>query len=537
MAGPLPFTRRRLLVGGAATAATAFTAVGGLASCGGSSDESGGDASPGAAGSGVPTTRHAARLRADPFTLGVASGDPLADRVVLWTRLAPMPLAGGLAGMPDDPVDVVWQVATDQRFSRVVIEGVAVADPANVHAVHVDADGLDPLGDYFYRFTVGEWRSPVGHTRTAAEPGSRLEQLRLAVLCCQLFGTGYYAAYRHLLDEDLDVVVHLGDYVYEQPIGNPDRPVVPETVPVSLDDYRLRYASYRVDANLQTAHARYPFLCMWDDHEVVNNYAADTEPGDSDTTTSMRARRAAAYRAYWEHLPLRLSPPDGPDVTLYRSATFGDLAQLYLLDERQYADEPPCRDSSVSDLGNCPARGSERQYLGDDQDRWLATALGESRARWNLVGNPTVVAGVNMGSASNPTYYLETWDGYPAARRRFLDRLADDDVANPVVLTGDWHEGMVNDVHLDPEDPGTAVVATELMAPAVSSPLYDAPGTANPHIRHQVLRHGYLTVQVEPERLTARFRVLDDVGQADAAITTDSTWEISDGNPRATRRG
>jgi len=529
-----PFSRRRFLVGAAASA-TAVAATG-LGGCSG--DDPGHADDTTGLGLGATTTLHTARLAGDPFTLGVASGDPLPDRVVLWTRLAPTPLAGGLAGMPDDRVDVIWQVASDAQFTRVVSRGTSTAAPANAHAVHVDAAGLDPASDYFYRFTVGEWTSPVGRTRTTTEPGAALHRLRLGVVCCQNFGTGHYAAYRHLLDEDLDLVVHLGDYIYELPLGAAERPVLPTSVPRSLDEYRLRYASYRADRDLQAAHARYPFLCMWDDHEVTNNYAADTEPDPSASPEAVGARRAAAYRAYWEHLPLRLSPPDGPELTLYRDVTFGRLARLYLLDERQYADEPPCRDTSASDLGNCPARLDERRYLGEEQDQWFAAALDGSAASggevgWNLIGNPTVIAGVNMGDASTANYYLETWDGYPVARRRFLARLADERVANPVVLTGDWHAGMVNDVHLDPEDRATPVVATELMAPAISSTLYDAPRAANPQIRHQVLKHGYLTAQVEPERLTATFRVLDDAMRPDSGISTDSTWQLTTGEPHA----
>jgi alkaline phosphatase D len=524
------FTRRAFLVGAAATA-TAASSSWALA-CGGDDDESK-DGAGDAVGPGVPTTRHTARLSGDPFVLGVASGDPLADRVILWSRLAPTPLAGGLGGMPDDPVDVVWEVATDDQFTKIVRNGSTTATPADAHSVHVDADGLESARDYFYRFTVGRWTSPTGRTRTAAAPGERLDRLGLGVVTCQYFDTGYYAAYRHLLNEDLDLIVHLGDYIYELPLGSTDRPVLPAGIPVTLDDYRLRYASYRSDPDLQAAHARFPFMCMWDDHEVSNNYAGDTLPDAAVDPAAVRTQRAAAYRAYWEHLPLRLAPPDGADVTLYRSADFGGLARLYLLDERQYADVPPCRDTSISDLGNCPARADERVYLGDDQDRWFAGAVGTGGVTWNLIGNPTVLAGVNMGQPDSPSYYLETWDGYPAARRRFLSRLADDRVGNPVVLTGDWHAGMINDVHLDPEDRSTPVVATELMTPAISSLIFEAPLGQNPQIRHQVLKHGYLTVAVEPERLTATLRVLDDVGRADSGISTDSTWVITPDSPQA----
>ena len=532
MGGPewtLPrVTRRGFLVGVAATAAVA------AAGCSGGDDDdkrSGGDQ-----GLGPTTTRHAARLSGDPFQLGVASGDPLADRVILWTRLTPTPLTPGLAGMPDDKVDVIWQVATDERFGKVVTQGVATADPADAHAVHVDADGLHPASDYFYRFTVGEWTSPVGRTRTAAAPGEPLDKLALGIVTCQFFGGGRYGAYRNLLDEDVDLVVHLGDYIYELPIARTDQKVLPEAIPVTLEDYRLRYASYRSDTDLQAAHARYPFMCMWDDHEVQNNYAGDHLQSPDVPAEEVRQLKAAAYRAYWEHLPLRLSRPDGPEMTLYRDATFGDLARLYLLDERQYADEPPCRDEVASDFGDCAARlGGDRAYLGDEQEAWFTEASGAGGVAWNLIGNPTAIAGINSGTAAKPQYYLENWNGYPGARRRFLQGLSGDDVANPVMLTGDWHAGMVADVHLDPEDLDTPVVAVELMTPAISSMIDALPREANPQIHHAVDRHGYTTLHIEPERLTATFRVLDDVSKADTGITTDSTWQITAGEASATR--
>ncbi|MGH9112909.1 MAG: alkaline phosphatase D family protein, partial [Acidimicrobiales bacterium] len=380
----------------------------------------------------------------------------------------------------------------------------------------------------------GDWTSPLGRTRTLAAPGEALRRLGLAVLTCQAFGTGYYAAYRHLLDENLDLIVHLGDYIYELPFATvKGRDVLPARAPATLDDYRLRHASYRMDPDLQQAHARFPFMCMWDDHEVTDNYAGDTTPTDA-SPEAVSQLRAVAYRAYWEHLPLRLSPPDGPSVTLYRDVAFGDLARLCLLDERQYAAEPPCRDEGASgDLGTCAARADERQYLGAEQEQWLSDAIGQGGVTWNLIGNPTVIAGVNVGEATAPAYYLENWDGYPAARRRFLSRLADPAVSNPVVLTGDWHAGMVNDVHLDPDDHATAVVATELMTPAISSLIFDAPRAQNPQIRHFVGKHGYMTVAVESERVTAAFRVLDDVTRADSGISTDSTWQITAGQPSA----
>ncbi len=485
-----------------------------------------------AAGTTSRPTLPPLKLSADPFTLGVASGDPLASNVVLWTRLAPAPTTGGLAGMPDAPVDVTWQVATDEAFTSVVTSGTARTESGAAHSVHVDAGGLAPSTDYYYRFTAGGFTSPVGRTRTFAGGDSVPDHLRVGVVTCQDFGTGYYAAYRHLLDEDLHLVVHLGDYIYEH-----DLPIVrsltPPGTPTDLDGFRSRYAAYKADADLRAAHARYPFLVMWDDHEVTNNYAGNTGTFGQ-TADDMREMRAAAYRAWWEHMPVRVAPPTDADVDIYRSVKIGGLARISLLDERQYADVPPCRDSAVSDTGDCPARaGNDREYLGPKQQSWFAQTVAPKDVVWDLVGNPTVVAGVNAGTLAAPAYYLETWDGYPQARRRFIESLRTAG-GQPVVLTGDYHAGMVADIHETPGDTSTAVVTTELMTPAVTSVPFPLPRETNPHIHYATERHGYLTLDVEPTQITATFRLLDDIAKPDTAITTGATWRIAKGAASAT---
>lgn len=512
--------RRELLIGAASLAA--------LAACGsGGESSSGGDAGT----TTRPTTLHTARLTGDPFGLGVASGDPLPDSVILWARLALDPLAAeGDGGMPADRVDVQWEVATDDRFTAIAARGVATAEPDAGHSLHVDAGGLDPATDYHYRFTVGEWTSPVGRTRTLAAPGDSPARFSLAVANCQWLDTGRYAAYRHMLDEDLDLVLHLGDYIYEYPGPR----AVPDRFPESLADYRLRYAAYRSDDDLRAAHARFPFVCTWDDHEVVNNYMGDTDP-EGRPAEEVQALKEAAYRAWWEHLPVRLDPPDGSDLAVYRHLDIGDLARLYVLDERQDADPPPCRGTAtaIEDAGDCPERTEgDQSNLGPDQEAWFEARAAESGATWNLVGNPVVLSGVDAGTGDVSVHYLDSWDGYPQARTRFIDALADTD--NPVVLTGDYHAGMVLDLHRRPFDQDSEIVATELMSPPISSILFPQDvSTRTPQLRQQINAHGYLAVQVEPERLTARFRVLDDVTDVDSAIRTEATWEIDAGNPRA----
>ncbi len=521
--------RRQFLTGAAATAAA--LAVG----CSSDSDDAArttGTASPSSTAA-VPSTSSVPDLATDPFTLGVASGDPLADRVILWTRLAPQPLADdGRGGMAADPVEVVWQVATDESFETVVAAGVAVAEAAFGHSVHVDATGLEPGTEYRYRFAVGDHTSPVGRTRTLAT-GSP-ERFSLAVVNCQMLEGGQYGAYRNLADEDLDVVLHLGDYIYEYPGGTADRAAAPARALATLDDYRLRYAAYKVDEHLQAAHARFPFVATWDDHEVANNYAGDLLPGDPDPEVG-RALKGAAYQAWWEHLPVRLEAPNASsDLAVYRALAVGDLARVHVLDERQDADQPPCRpdEGMPVDFGDCEERlGEDRSRLGQAQEAWLEHSLAEGGVTWNLLGNPVVLAGVDAGR-DGAAFYLDTWDGYPQARERLIAQLGAS--SNPVVLTGDYHAGMVLDVHERPFDQASAVAAPEFMAPPISSPLFaDDVSPRTPHLRQQLNNHGYLTVEVTPDELTARFRVLDDVADARSAISTAATWTVAAGDPVA----
>ena len=510
-------TRRGFLLG---TGATLL-----LASC---SADDGGSAST----TSTTTVRHTARLSDDPFTLGVASGDPAADSVVLWTRLAPQPLAAdGAGGMAGDPVDVQWQLSADDGFASIVAEGVATAVPDEGHSLHVVADGLDPATEYHYRFTVGEFTSGIGRTRTLPAPGDPVDRFRLAVANCQWYEAGTYAAYRHMAqEEDLALVLHLGDYIYEYAAGG-DRPSAPDHEVVTLEDYRLRYASYKVDPDLQGAHAATAFVATWDDHEVVNNYLGDTVPGNRAANRRLPERRAAAYRAWWENLPTRLPAPTGEDVDIYRDLVVGDLARIQVLDERQYADVAPCRDEVTDDFGDCAERDEDRTRLGDAQEAFLAESLTRADTTWNLVGNPVVLAGIDAGTTESE-YYLDTWDGYPDAQRRMIASLAA--AQNPVVLTGDYHAGMVLDVNERPFDTDSELVCTELMAPPISSVLFpDDVSRRTPQLRQQLNGHGYLTVTTEPEQVTAEFRVLRDVQQARSPIRTRATWRIRAGEPRA----
>lgn len=424
-----------------------------------------------------------------PFTLGVASGDPLPHGVVLWTRLAPDPLFGG--AMMDKPVVVGWEVAEDESFRHIVRRGVEVALPRWGHAVHVELWGLKPGRWYWYRFHTGLHASPVGRTRTAPSPLARTKQLNLAFASCQHYEAGYYAAYRHMARDDLDMVLHLGDYIYEgTPGAGGARTHEGTGEPLTVEDYRNRHAQYRSDPDLQSAHAAFPFIVTWDDHEVDNNWAGDIpQDPEQQPRSAFLARRAAAFQAYYEHMPLRLpSRPRRTGMGLFRDLRFGDLAAINVLDGRQYRSDQPCRQDFPS-APDCPDRHHPSlTMLGRHQRAWLTRNLRRSPTRWNVLANQTIFAPFDYDPAGGQAFNMDQWDGYPAERQQLLDLFASGRVRNPVVLTGDWHSSWVNELRHHGEDPASPVVGTEFVGTSIASPCSWAPAvaaalSANPHVR------------------------------------------------------
>jgi len=484
----------------------------------------------------LPRPAGGVTLPGPAFTLGVASGNPRPDRVILWTRLAPLPLEGG--GMPDQAVDVRWDVATDEGFAKIARRGTATAKPGGAHSVHVDVGGLEPGAEYFYRFRVGDDVSPVGRTRTLPKPGSAPKQLRLALATCQDYGTGYYTAYRDLVDRDPALVFFLGDYIYEHAIFSFADRANPTIEAVTLDDYRARYALYKTDADLQAAHQAVPWVTTWDDHEVDNNYAGDVSQGD-EPPDEFRARRAAAYRAWYEHMPVRLEPPRDAGVRVYQDFSFGDLARFFVLDTRQYADVPPCREQSapLTDTGpTCPDRERpDRTILGERQERWLLRGIERADERWSVLAQPVQMAGLDVDLADGaPQYYLDSWDGYPAARARVVEALANSRAESPIVLTGDYHASFVSDLRPDPFDTGAPVVATEFVAPAISSSPFSTDFTAgNPHVKYFDDRRGYVACTIERDTWTTEFRYVTDVQSAEPAFEAGPTFVVGRGTPEA----
>lgn len=482
----------------------------------------------------------APRFSLYPFTLGVASGDPLPDSVVLWTRLTTDPLNGG--GYPPYNIPVKWEIAEDERFQRVVQTGTTVARPELGHSVHVDVNGLKPGHEYWYRFKSGSEISPVGRTKTAPSPQSRLTDFTFAFASCQQFEHGYYTAYRHMAREDLDLVVHLGDYIYEYGPhryiasgGNIRKHHGRETK--TLADYRNRYAQYRSDEDLKAAHANFPWLVVWDDHEVQNNYAAQMPERGRGGKDFLR-RRAAAYQAYYEHMPLRRSSlPIGPDMRLYRRFTFGDLVEFNLLDTRQY------RDNQVSNAKWSPpgmrSTAQNRSILGQKQEQWLMEGLKHSRARWNLLAQQVFFSQRIWREGNQRLLNMDTWDGYAASRHRLLQFLAQEKISNPVVITGDVHSNWACDLKTDFGDHRSETVGVEFVGTSITSG-GDGSDTLrsarrmlrdNPHIRFFNNRRGYVRCRLTRNYCLTDYRVVPYVSRPHAPIATRASFAVEHGKP------
>jgi alkaline phosphatase D len=488
------------------------------------------------------------RWREDPFALGVASGDPSPDGFVLWTRLAPEPLSPDPAtpgGMSGGAVPVAYEIAADPAMRNVLRRGTALAEPRLAWSVHVEISGLAPARPYWYRFAAGSAESRIGRAMTAPRPGAPLEHLRFGFVSCSNYELGYFSAYRHLTDEHPDFVIFLGDYIYEF-IGR--RPGVRRhsdgVAAHDLRTYRNRYAQYRTDPGLQRLHAEVPALISWDDHEVQNDYA-DQWSETFDDPVSFLARRAAAYRAFYEHMPLRpsLSLPDGPNMRLYDRVTFGDLAEFSVLDGRQYRSREACYGPPDHGGGHqesetgCPELlDPRRTFLGFAQERWLYDGLARSRARWNVIAQDQLMAEFRERTDDGAiAYWTDDWNGYPEARKRLLTHLRDARIANPVVVGGDIHSFWANDLKLQSFDPRAPIIASEFVGTSITSfgPPYETfmrwvP--ENPHVHFfESRRRGYVSVDLSPERMQVAMRVVSDVTDPKATIATLKNFVVENG--------
>lgn len=482
------------------------------------------------------------RFAAYPFSLGVASGDPAPDGFVLWTRLAPRPLEPG-GGLPPEPIRVDWQVAEDEAMTRVVARGTEIADPAWAHAVHVDVEGLRADRWYWYQFKTGGEISPVGRTRTMPAADANPARLRFATASCQKYETGYYTAYEHMAGEDLDLVVHLGDYIYEKAIKESAvrGPVMEQSF--TLDAYRARYALYKSDPALQAAHAMAPWIVTWDDHEVNNNYANDiAEDPDQQSPAAFLQRRAAAYQAYFEHQPLRRRAlPAGPDMLLYRRLGFGRLASFHVLDTRQYRTDQPEGDGSHAPT---PALlDPAGTLLGERQRDWLDAGLTASPATWNVLAQQIQMARVDTEAGPGVKVSMDKWSGYEFERRRLLRRLRDQPVANPVVLAGDIHCNWANELVTDFDAPDAPPVAVEFVGTSITSGGDGAETRANtpsilaenPFVKFFNDERGYLYSEVTPQGWRTDYRTVPYVSRPGAPRQTRASFVVEAGQSRLLR--
>lgn len=483
-------------------------------------------------------------LKVDPFTLGVASGDPLPDSVILWTRLAINPLdESGLGGMPSHTVPVQWQIAEDPGMKRVVRRGTFTARREDAHSVHIDVRGLRPGREYWYQFRAQRWTSPVGRTRTAPAHHETPAALAMAFASCAQYEHGYFTAYRHLASDEPDLVLHLGDYQYEYKAGdyvakpnNVRDHAGPETR--DLASYRQRHAQYKADADLQQAHLVAPWIVVWDDHEVDNNWAADI-PEDRDaqennqTRASFLQRRADAFRAYWENMPLRLPKPQGSDYRIYRRTQWGQLANFHMMDTRQYRDDQLNGDKWGPAIPGID--DPDRTITGAEQEKWLIDGFRASTQRWDFLGQQVFFAEQDADKGPGQKLSADAWDGYRASRSRVTNGWVDAGVRNPIVLTGDVHKHWANDIRADWRNPDAPVVGSELVCSSITSggngthSLTSPNQKINSHLKFFNDDRGYVTTRITADAVEATYRVVEDVRTPDAPVKTQARFRLSDG--------
>jgi alkaline phosphatase D len=475
----------------------------------------------------------------DPFSFGVASGDPDHESVILWTRLAPKPLEPG-GGMPKAPVEVHWEIAEDNSFKKIVQSGKVNATPELGHSVHIEPRDLKPDHWYSYRFKSGDATSPVGRTRTLPAPDASPDKLRFAVTSCQNFEAGLFTAYQQMAADQPDFVFHLGDYIYEYASGRNGKVRTHQGPEIeSLDQYRIRYAQYKGDKDLQAIHAACPWFVTWDDHEFDNNCANDISEQEGIDTAKFLIRRANAYQAYYEMMPLRTSSlPVGPNMTLYRKGSFGTLAEFFILDTRQYRSDQPNGDRH-SPL-NTAATNPRQTLLGKAQRKWLFDSLSGSKGTWNILAQQVMMALVDRSKVNSPAAYsMDQWPGYAHERKVLLKHLQDHKINNPVVLTGDIHSNWANELRVDEFKPDQALVASEFVTTSLSS---GGNGSSqfegldeflgrNPCTKFHNRQRGYIMCDVTPKTYSADYKVIDKVTSAGGKTTSLAKFTVESGRP------
>ena len=477
-----------------------------------------------------------------PFQLGVASGSPQHDSVVIWTRLIVADEdrkeadADGVAGR--------YEIYADEGLRRLVRTGDWHTNATRGHSVHVIVQGLAPARSYWYRFICGDAVSTVGRTQTVPTPDAAVSRLRLALASCQHYETGLYVAHRDIAAQDLDLVLFVGDYIYETTYPNNRVRAHRGPAPKTLSEYRNQYAQYKSDPDLQASHAAHPWLLMWDDHEVVNDYANQTDPAFTDPGVFL-ARRAAAYRAYFEHQPLRIGPdpasPYGASMRLHNKLHWGRLADLWTLDCRQYRDPQACPDPvkgggrvvlQCADLAQ-----THRSMLGNEQEQWLYDGMRRSQRKWKILGQSTIIASTRVNSPLGKTTYTDIWDGYPYARRRLLDCIAENKISDVVTLGGDVHMSVAAVLRQEPNDTSMPPVASEFVTTSISSrgmseTLLSAIRSSNPDLLHaRSDERGYTLVDFNPKRCLTEFRTTPTPAGTSDKLKVQARFAVESGQP------
>jgi alkaline phosphatase D len=475
--------------------------------------------------------------RTNPFALGVASGRPRADSVVLWTRLlfSEEDRAGGT-----EALRVQVEVFADAALRRRVQVNEVVTDELRGHSVHLHLQKLQPSTDYWYRFKQGDAFSTVGHTRTAPAANADVQQLRIALSSCQHYEQGQFIAHADIAKQSLDFVLFMGDYIYES--SNPQYALRKHQgeEPKTLPQYRDRYEQYKRDPMLQAAHAAHPWVLMWDDHEVVNDYANDQDRQYTDPQQVLK-RRAAAYQAFFEHQPVLLGPDaDNPaNMRLYDQLSWGKLADLWTLDCRQYRSTQACRDP-VRGGGRMVVQCDElndatRTMLGSAQERWLADSLSQSKRQWKLVAQATQISSTSVPAPVGRSYWNDAWDGYPEARKRLLQTVVDAKLQNVVTLGGDVHANVAANLRLEPNNPQSPIVASEFVTTSITSRgLGDKPAAvirdSNPDLLHfRSDERGYSLITVTPSQVRCDFMTTKFPAGSEAGLKTQASYVVKSG--------
>ena len=483
----------------------------------------------------------APRWKTTPFTLGVASGQPRPTGVLLWTRLAPdAAVESGFDTRAAVPLR--YELFGDEALRQPVRAGEVMALPERAHSVHVPLDGLSPGRSYWYRFTCGNAVSAVGRTRTAPAPDAAVGRLRIALASCQHWEQGFFVAHREIARRDIDLVLFVGDYIYEgsSPAYTAQTGRAHDSwTPHTLAQYRARHALYKSDADLQAAHAAHPWVVTLDNHEVVNDYADDRDPAYTDPARFLQ-RRAAAYRAYFEHMPLAL-PPQGAAMRIHDHFAWGRLASLWTLDTRQHrshhACPDPARDVGQSLTACAELENASRTMLGATQERWLAQGLAASRTQWNLLGQATQVSATGLDTPEGRQTWTDGWDGYPAARRRLLQGIAEAGVRNVISLGGDVHRHAAADLRVRPNDAASPVVASEFIGGSVTSRGASQRSMArmrrdNPDVHHaRGDERGWALLDLAPDAARCEFRSTAHGVPVDAVFGTQARFVVAAGAP------